>query len=52
MEKLIRNEWYLADSLSTSDVASGTGGHSFAAGDSNTNGLRVAFNSGGGGGDN
>ena len=40
------------DSLSTSDVASGTGGHSFAAGDSNNNGLRVAFNSGGGGGDN
>ena len=39
-------------SLSASDVASGTGGWSFAAGDSNTNGLRVAFNSGGGGGDN
>ena len=52
MEKLGSMNGTWQDSLSTSDVASGTGGHSFAAGDSNTNGLRVAFNSGGGGGDN
>ena len=40
------------DSLSTSDVANGTGGNAFGSGDSNTNGLRVAFCSGGSGGDN
>ena len=40
------------DSLSNSDVASGTGGNSFGSGNSNTNGLRVAFASGGSSADN
>ena len=40
------------DSLSLSDIASGTGGNSFGSGNSNTNGLRVAFASGGGSADN
>ena len=40
------------NSLSASDVASGTGGNSFTSGNSNTNGLRVAFASGGSGADN
>ena len=39
-------------SLSASDVASGTGGWEFAAGDASNNGVRPIFNSGGGGGDN
>ena len=38
-------------SLSASDVASGTGGHTLS-GSPNTNGVRPIFNSGGGGGDN
>jgi hypothetical protein len=40
------------DSLSNSDIASGTGGQGFSSGNSNTNGLRVAFASGGGSTDN